>query len=70
MTKVTSHKRGKNIDFVKEGISGHDFKDGHGWSLYSLATILKRQNDTTVSAFFFYFDTDLHFAFAYSFMNL
>ena len=52
MTQVTSHKRGKNIYFVKEGISGHDFKDGHGWSLYSLATILKKQNDTNVSGFF------------------
>ena len=51
MKRVKSHKRGENIDFVKEGISGRDFTDSHGWSLYSFATILKKQNDTNVSCF-------------------
>ena len=52
MKKAKNHKRGKNIDFIKEGISGRDFIDKHGWNLHSFATILKSHNHQNVSVSF------------------
>src|SRR6218665_751933 len=48
--KIESHRRGKNIWFYKQGISGRDEMAGNGWQLYTLETFIKTFNETDVGA--------------------
>src|SRR6218665_3314003 len=47
--KIESHRRGKNIWFYKQGISGRDEMAGNGWQLHTLESFIKMFNETDVS---------------------
>lgn len=46
--KVESHRRGNNIWFYKQGISGSDTVNSNGWQLHTLESFIRTFNETDV----------------------
>ena len=47
--KVKSHERSRNVEFIKEGISGKEETTRKRWVLKTLETLLEEHGDTGVS---------------------
>jgi len=51
MKDTPDHRRGPNIWFYQVGIGGKDETNSAGWKLRTLQTLIRENNDTSVSEF-------------------